>query len=109
MSNYPIYVTQPHIPPLGEFILYLEQIRDSKILTNGGPLHQQLEAALSEYLGVEHILLFAFVIHHAGNPEATRYLYAIAKPITFFVYILGLNWIVRLVRPSWIHFTVRRP
>lgn len=59
MANPPIYVTQPHLPPLEEFIPYLEQIWESKILTNGGPLHQQLEAALSDYLGVEYIALFA--------------------------------------------------
>jgi dTDP-4-amino-4,6-dideoxygalactose transaminase len=54
----PIYVTQPFLPPLEEFIPYLEQIWDSKILTNGGPFHHQLEAALCEYLGVGHISLF---------------------------------------------------
>jgi dTDP-4-amino-4,6-dideoxygalactose transaminase len=56
--NKPIYVTQPFLPPLVEFIPYLEQIWDNKILTNGGPFHQQLEKALCEYLGVEHISLF---------------------------------------------------
>lgn len=54
----PIYVTQPFLPPLAEYVGYLEAIWDSKILTNGGPLHQRLEAALCEYLGVEHIALF---------------------------------------------------
>jgi len=54
----PIYVTQPYLPPLGEFIPYLEKIWENKILTNGGPFHQQLEQALCEYLGVEHIALF---------------------------------------------------
>lgn len=54
----PIYVTQPFLPPLEEFIPYMEQIWDNKILTNGGPFHQQLEKALCEYLGVEHIALF---------------------------------------------------
>ena len=53
-----IYVTQPSLPPLEEFIPYLEKIWDNKILTNGGPFHQQLEEALREYLGVEHIALF---------------------------------------------------
>lgn len=53
-----IYVTQPLLPPLNEFVGYLEQIWDSKVLTNSGPFHQKLEAALCEYLGVEHISLF---------------------------------------------------
>jgi len=58
MSDNPIFVTQPYLPPLEEFIPYLEKIWDSKTLTNGGPMHQKLEQALSEYLGVEHIALF---------------------------------------------------
>lgn len=58
MSEKPIYVTQPYLPPLEEFIPYLQKIWDNKILTNGGPMHQQLERELCEYLGVEHIALF---------------------------------------------------
>lgn len=58
MSRPPIYVTQPYLPPLDEFIPYLQEIWASKILTNGGPMHQQLEQALCKYLGVEHIALF---------------------------------------------------
>lgn len=54
----PIFVTQPHLPPLEEFIPYLEQIWANKILTNGGPFHQQLEHALCDYLGVRHLSLF---------------------------------------------------
>lgn len=54
-----IYVTSPLLPPLEEFIPYLEQIWDNKQLTNAGPFHQQLEQALADYLGVEHLCLFA--------------------------------------------------
>ena len=54
----PIYVTQPSLPPLADFIPYLEQIWDSKILTNGGPFHKQFEQALCDYLGVKHVSLF---------------------------------------------------
>lgn len=53
----PIYVARPDLPPLEEFLPYLQQIWDSKTLTNGGPFHQQLEAALCEYLGVKHLSL----------------------------------------------------
>ena len=42
---------------LEEFIPYLENIWESKILTNNGPYHQQLEQALCEHLGVKHIAL----------------------------------------------------
>ncbi len=58
MSDQPIYVTRPYLPPLEEFIPYLEQIWDNKILTNNGPFHKQLEQALCDYLGVRHISLF---------------------------------------------------
>lgn len=55
----PIYVTQPDMPPLDQFYPYLEQIWENRMLTNGGPFHQQLEEELCRYLGVEHICLFA--------------------------------------------------
>lgn len=58
MRKEPIYVTQPFLPPLEEFLPYLQQIWDKKTLTNGGPFHQQLEKSLCDYLGVEHIALF---------------------------------------------------
>jgi dTDP-4-amino-4,6-dideoxygalactose transaminase len=54
----PIFVTRPSLPPLEELMPYLEEIWESKLLTNGGPFHQRLEAALCEYLGVPHIALF---------------------------------------------------
>ncbi|MCK3685173.1 DegT/DnrJ/EryC1/StrS family aminotransferase [Maribellus sp. YY47] len=57
--NNPIYVTQPSLPELEEFIPYLQQIWNNKILTNNGPFHQQLEKELAEFLGVPFISLFA--------------------------------------------------
>jgi len=57
MTDKPIYVAQPQLPPLEEFIPYLEKIWESKILTNNGPYHRQLEQALCEHLGVKHIAL----------------------------------------------------
>jgi hypothetical protein len=48
-----------YMPPLADFVASLEQIWDSKFLTNGGQFHQRLEQALCEHLGVEHISLFA--------------------------------------------------
>lgn len=58
MSHKNTYVTQPFLPPLEEFIPYLEKIWSTKILTNGGPYHQELEAALCKQLGVDYISLF---------------------------------------------------
>lgn len=54
----PIFVTQPSLPDLEEFIPYLREIWDSKILTNNGPMHKQLEKELAEFLGVPFISLF---------------------------------------------------
>lgn len=54
----PLYVTRPSLPPLEELQPYLERIWASHTLTNGGPLHQELEAALCDYLGVPYISLF---------------------------------------------------
>ena len=59
MTNKPIYVTQPQLPPLSEFIPYLEDIWESRILTNNGPYHQLLERALCDYLGVKHLALLS--------------------------------------------------
>lgn len=56
--NPPVFVTRPFLPPLDELQPYLEQIWSSRQLTNAGPFHQQLEAALCEYLGVKYISLF---------------------------------------------------
>ncbi len=57
-SKKPIYVTQPFVPPLEEFIPYLEEIWERKWLTNAGPFHQKLEKDLADYLGVKHLALF---------------------------------------------------
>lgn len=59
MSKKIITVTQPALPPLEEFIPYLQQIWDNKWLTNNGPFHQLLEQELANYLGVKYISLFS--------------------------------------------------
>lgn len=57
-NNDMIYVTQPVLPPLEEFVVYLKEIWESKQLTNNGRFHQELEQALCDYLGVKYISLF---------------------------------------------------
>ncbi|MDD4293734.1 MAG: aminotransferase class I/II-fold pyridoxal phosphate-dependent enzyme, partial [Bacteroidales bacterium] len=54
-----IFVTQPAMPPLDEFINSLTEIWDNKILTNNGPFHIKFEEALADYLGVNNISLFS--------------------------------------------------
>jgi dTDP-4-amino-4,6-dideoxygalactose transaminase len=53
-----INVTEPFLPPLDEFNVYLKQIWKNKHITNNGPFHKQLEQELCNYLGVEYISLF---------------------------------------------------
>lgn len=54
-----IYVTQPSLPPLEEFIPYLKDIWESKWLTNQGKYHEQFEEELADFLGVKYVSLFA--------------------------------------------------
>lgn len=54
----PITVTSPLLPDLKEFEKLLENIWQKKWLTNNGHYHQELEKALSEYLGVPYLSLF---------------------------------------------------
>jgi len=58
MDKKSTFITKPFLPPLNELLPYLEKIWESRILTNGGRFHQELESRLSEYLGVEHLCLF---------------------------------------------------
>lgn len=58
MTQGPIYVTRPSLPPLEELQPLLEQIWGSGVLTNGGPLHVRLENELAAFLGVGHLSLF---------------------------------------------------
>jgi dTDP-4-amino-4,6-dideoxygalactose transaminase len=54
-----IYVAQPSLPPLEDFVESLKEIWDTKILTNQGPFHQAFEKALSDYLGVKYVSVFS--------------------------------------------------
>ncbi len=54
----PLYVTQPLLPDLNDFQGLMAEIWRTKMLTNGGPMHERLEAELSEYLHVPTAMLF---------------------------------------------------
>lgn len=54
-----LFVTRPSLPPLREFIPYLEDIWKSRVLTNNGKYHQQLEIELAKFLGVPYLSLFS--------------------------------------------------
>lgn len=59
MEERNLYVTEPSLPNLDDLIPLLRDIWDSRILTNGGPMHQQLEAQLASWLKVPQLSLFA--------------------------------------------------
>jgi len=50
-----INVTKSYLPPLDEYVKYLEKIWDSGWLTNHGVMVQDLETKLKEYLGVPYL------------------------------------------------------
>jgi dTDP-4-amino-4,6-dideoxygalactose transaminase len=54
----PLYVARPMLPDLKDVTCYLEQIWETRFLTNGGPLHERLEAEMRDYLSVPCAMLF---------------------------------------------------
>jgi dTDP-4-amino-4,6-dideoxygalactose transaminase len=52
MCPKPIYVTEPFLPPLEEYVEYLEGIWNGKLLTNQGPLVRELEQKIQAYHGI---------------------------------------------------------
>ena len=51
-----INVTKPFLPDIEEYITYVRGIWDRNWLTNNGPLVNDLELRLKEYLNVKHLL-----------------------------------------------------
>ena len=54
-----LYVTKPSLPPLEEYVKEISTLWDSRILTNMGVKHYELETALCEFLKVKNMKLFA--------------------------------------------------
>lgn len=54
-----VFVTRPFLPPLTEFLTYLEDIWSTRQLTNKGKYHELFENRLAEYLKVKYVSLFA--------------------------------------------------
>ncbi len=51
-----IDVTKPFLPPIEEYQTYIKQIWERNWLTNNGPLVNELELRLKEFLGINHLL-----------------------------------------------------
>jgi len=54
----PIYITRPILPDLEEFNKKIKEVWETGWLTNDGPQHQALEAAVKSELGVPYLSLF---------------------------------------------------
>ena len=52
-----IFVTQPSLPELNELIPYLQEIWESKIISNNGPFHLKFENEICKYLDVPYTSL----------------------------------------------------
>lgn len=52
-----LLVTQPYVPALDKYQMYVEKAFNNKWLTNGGPLLNELTERLKDYLGVKHCLV----------------------------------------------------
>lgn len=57
--NKKIQVVMSSMPPFEEYCNEVKSIWENRWLTHTGPKHQELEAGLCEYLGVDYIDLFA--------------------------------------------------
>lgn len=51
-----IPVTKPFLPPIEEYQSYIKDIWERQWLTNNGPLVNDLELKLKQYLGIKHLL-----------------------------------------------------
>lgn len=56
LSDKPIYVTQPSLAPLEEYVELLKGVWESGILTHNGPLVQKFEKDLATKLGVQNFV-----------------------------------------------------
>lgn len=57
MKEEKIFITRPIIPSLKEFNIYLEDIWESKLLTNNGKYERKLEESLKNIFNVDNICL----------------------------------------------------
>src|SRR3989344_865055 len=92
----PLYVTQPLLPELGDLNALLAEIWRTKVLTNGGPLHQQLEQQMREHLDVPTAMLFnngtialLVALKLFDLPEGSE---VITTPLTFAATAHAISW-----------------
>ncbi|MBK9593259.1 MAG: DegT/DnrJ/EryC1/StrS family aminotransferase [Crocinitomicaceae bacterium] len=59
MKNHNIYVSLPDLPEYSEYLKYLSKIWDSRILTNNGPIHQEFENKLKNFLRIDNLSIYS--------------------------------------------------
>ena len=92
--NKKILVTNPSLPPLEEFIPYLQKIWDNKWLTNYGEFHKEFEKRLAEYLGVKYVSLFTngMIALQVGMQALRITGEVITNPLTFVATTHAIHW-----------------
>lgn len=91
----PIYVTQPYLPPIEKYFKYIRGAFDRNVLTNNGPLVQELTERLKKKLGVEHLLLVnngTIALQIAYNVKKLSKKNVITTPYTFAATSTALDW-----------------
>ena len=56
-KNDQVYVTKPFLPPLIKLYPYFRRIWETGVITNSGPIHEELESELCKYLKIKNISL----------------------------------------------------
>lgn len=92
----PLYVTQPLLPDLQELTSLLSDVWRTKVLTNGGPLHQALEQEMRTHLDVPTAMLFnngtialMVALKLFDLPEGSE---VITTPLTFAATAHAISW-----------------
>lgn len=98
----PIYVTRPFLPPLEEFCQGLEEIWETRWLTNNGPILQRFTKELCNYFETDNICMFnngtlALQIALQGMGISGE---VITTPFTFVATTHALYW--NKIRPVFV-------
>jgi dTDP-4-amino-4,6-dideoxygalactose transaminase len=109
----PIFVTKPILPPLSSVVAGIERIYQSGIVTNMGPLHEELQLRLEALLGASELVLFnngtialMGALHSLSLPPGSE---VVTTPFSFAasthaITALGLNPVFADIEPN--HMTL---
>lgn len=95
MEKNKIFVTQPTLAPLGELNEYLTKIWSTGIMTHNGPLVQQFEKEIGDYLGVGNVVSCVngtFALQMAIRALNLRGGEIITTPFTFIATCGAIIW-----------------